>query len=184
MQVQARPKKIGGKKPLSFAIIFLVVAIVEYLIFYEFAPKFLVDGLIEATAFIVFSIVKATGALVRLSGMTIEFSRMNLEIVYECTGGFAMFIFSACVIAFPSSVKQKIWGHVLGIFGIFFINLGRLLVLSWSVIHKPSAFNFIHKYLWHATFILLVLILWILWVNVVSGGKERKDSHPEKKKKK
>lgn len=173
------PKIFGGKKPLTFAAIFAVVAAVEYLIFYEFAPAFGVDGFIEATAAILYGILKITGASVVLTGETLVFPAMHLQIIYECTGGFAMFIFSACVIAYPSSIRSKLLGHLFGIGGVFVISMARLLVLSWAALHARGLFDFIHKYLWQATFILLVLALWVLWVNIFTG--EHKTAHVEKK---
>ena len=177
------PKIIGGKKPLSFAGIFALVVIAEYLVFYEFAPPLFVDGLARLNAAIVHFLVALTGANAALSGDTIVFPNMNLRIVYECTGGFEMFIFSACVIAFPSNLRSKIWGHIFGVVGVFIINIARLLVLSWAALHAQSAFDFIHKYLWQATFIILVLLLWVVWINVFASGKQKGIAPPKPKKK-
>ncbi len=168
---KSKGKVLGGNKPLSFAGLFALVAVIEYLLFYQFAPEILVNGLIEANARLLYTIVKATGAPVTLVAETLTFPNMQLRIVYECTGGFAMFIFSACVIAFPSTLRSKLLGHVIGAIGIFAINLGRLLVLAWAALHARGIFDFIHKYLWQATFIILVLALWAVWVNRFTGKK-------------
>jgi archaeosortase B (VPXXXP-CTERM-specific) len=167
-------KTIGGKKPLSFAGIFVLVAAVEYLIFYHFAPDLFTSGLIEVTAKMLHWTVSIFEKGVVLSGSRLHFPDMDLIIIYECTGGFAMFIFSACVIAYPSTILSKIWGHVLGIIGVFVINMGRLLVLSLSALYARDLFDFIHKYLWQATFILLVLAMWVIWINIFV---EKKKSH-------
>jgi len=170
-----KKRLIGGKKPLAFAGIFALVAIIEYLLLYEFAPDFLVQGFIDMTAKTLHFILSVTGAAVELAGEVLVFpDKTRLTIVYECTGGFAMFIFSACVIAYPSSLFSKVLGHLLGLIGIFIINMGRLLVLSWAVLHAPAAFDFIHKYLWQAVFILLVLALWAFWINLFTGKSPKK----------
>ncbi len=167
-------KKYGGKKPLSFAGIFILVAVGEYLVFYHFAPDFLTNGLIDITAKILYLIVSAVNSKVELAGEILHFPAMDLVIVYECSGGFAMFIFSACVIAYPSSIMSKVWGHVFGIVGVFIINMGRLIVLSLSALYALGLFDFIHKYLWQATFILLILILWFIWINYFTEDKQIK----------
>lgn len=169
-------KKYGGKKPLTFAGIFILVAAVEYLVFYQFAPNFLTTGLIELTAKILHWIVSIFSSNIQLMDETLRFPEMDLVIVYECTGGFAMVIFSACVIAYPSTIMSKVWGHIFGVAGVFIINMGRLVVLSWSALHARGLFDFIHKYLWQATFILLVLILWFIWVNVFTEHKKSGES--------
>jgi len=169
-----RPKIYGGKKPLAFATVFAIAAVAEYLLFYEFAPAFLVEGLINATASVLYFLASLTGAQITLDGDMLVFPAMQLRIVYECTGGFAMFIFSACVIAYPSSIRSKLYGHLLGVVGVFLINMMRLLALSWAAIHARELFDFIHKYLWQATFILLVLILWVIWVNILTGERNAK----------
>ncbi len=175
-------KKIGGNKPLSFAGIFVLVAAVEYLAFYHFAPDFLTTGLIEVTAKILHVIVSALNSNIELMGETLRFPEMDLIIIYECTGGFAMFIFSACVIAYPSTIASKIWGHVFGIIGVFIINMGRLVVLSLSALYARNLFDFIHKYLWQATFIILVLVMWFVWINVFVDEKKTPKRKNEKKK--
>lgn len=165
-------KTIGGKKPLSFAGIFVLAAAVEYLIFYHFAPDLFTSGLIDVTAKMLHWIVSLFESGVVLSGSRLRFPEMDLIIIYECTGGFAMFIFSACVIAYPSTILSKIWGHVFGVIGVFIINMGRLAVLSISALYARNLFDFIHKYLWQATFILLVLAMWVIWVNIFVEKKK------------
>jgi len=167
---------------LTFAGIFVLVAAVEYLVFYHFAPDFLTTGLIELTAKILHVIVSVLDSSILLMGERLRFPKMDLIIIYECTGGFAMFIFSACVIAYPSSIASKIWGHVFGVIGVFIINMGRLLVLSLSALYARNLFDFIHKYLWQATFIILVLLMWFIWINVFVEKKKSAKSKNDKKK--
>lgn len=155
-------------------VIFIVVAAAEFMLFYALPPESFVMWQVNLVAKILYGLLKMFSAPVVLSGNMLRFPAMNLEIVYECTGAFAFFIFSACVFGYPANVKSKIIGHIMGIVGISIINFGRLLVLSWAALHARGIFDFIHKYLWQATFIILVMVLWVWWVNSFTGEKKKK----------
>ena len=66
-----------------------------------------------------------------------------------------------------SRIKQP--GLFVGISVIFLLNLLRLGIIGIIGHYSVSLFSFVHLYLWQALFTLLVLLLWILWVNGKAG---------------
>ncbi|MBN2543610.1 archaeosortase/exosortase family protein [bacterium] len=146
----------------------VVFAAIEFTFFYFLPYIKPVNEFIQAkTALVVFSILSLFGVEGVIVGDVIYLANISLKVVYECTGGFAFFIFSSCVLAYPSNAIKKIIGHLIGAVGIFAINIIRLVLIAWVGIYSKQAFDFIHKYLWQGTFIIFVLLLWVIWVDKV-----------------
>jgi exosortase/archaeosortase family protein len=55
--------------------------------------------------------------------------------------------------------------------GIFTLNLLRLSFIAVAAEKSPALFKFVHQYLWQATFIVVVLLLWGLWVEYSADKK-------------
>lgn len=103
---------------------------------------------------------------VTYSDIYIGFLKFPMEITLECTALHYMTIFFAGVFAYPShSFYYKIFGIFIGAISIFFLNILRIGILGIVAHYSVSFFDFVHAYLWQGTFALLVLLLWILWVN-------------------
>jgi archaeosortase B (VPXXXP-CTERM-specific) len=91
----------------------------------------------------------------------------NVEIVVECTGLYEMFIFLLGMLAYPSSLKKKLWGALFGIPFIFLINIIRMVFIAVICNYRPDAFEFLHLYFWQVALILIILCTWILWIEKI-----------------
>ena len=91
----------------------------------------------------------------------------SIEVITECTGLFAAFVFLACVLAYPTKVVKKIIGIFAGIIVIYILNIIRMLCLIFVGIRAPQHFDFVHVYLWEGVFIIVVLMLWLVWLDKV-----------------
>ena len=100
-------------------------------------------------------------------GQVVTFDGFAVHIIDECVGWLEMAIFSAAVLAFATSWKKRAFGVVLGIVGIYFFNVVRILVLILVGRYAHTFFDFTHVYFWQATLILLITGLWILWIRYV-----------------
>ncbi|MHC1566570.1 MAG: hypothetical protein ACXQT5_06090 [Candidatus Syntropharchaeia archaeon] len=98
-----------------------------------------------------------------------------LDLIYENRDSVRFiffFIYSSCVLAYPTTYRNKGIGILIGIPLIYSINILRLVVISFVQIYSPSLFEFFHVYLWQATFIIFVVIIFLLWIEmVVKHGK-------------
>ncbi|MDP2158119.1 MAG: archaeosortase/exosortase family protein, partial [Nitrospirota bacterium] len=100
------------------------------------------------------------------SGTQLTFIGFPMEIVLECTALHYMIIFVAGVLAFRShSLSYRAAGIIIGTLAIFFFNLIRIGVIGFIGRYFTNLFTFVHDYLWQGLFALLVLLLWIIWVN-------------------
>ena len=164
----------SAKKVWRFLGLFVGTAIAEFLALYLYMPQAVNNTIMNGTAEIVKGILGIFGLVILRDGRTLLLpSGMQLEVVYECTGGFAAFIFVACVVAYPARLLPKIYGIVGGIAGIFILNIIRLSFIAWLGIVSPNLFDFFHKYLWQGAFIVVVLIMWGFWVEIFAEGKKK-----------
>jgi exosortase H (IPTLxxWG-CTERM-specific) len=97
-----------------------------------------------------------------------KLSGFGVSIEAGCNGVEAAIILVAGMLAFPSNWKQKLAGIAIGIVAVQAVNLLRIISLFYLGQWSFKAFEFAHLYLWQALIMLDVLVVWMLWVRVVS----------------
>jgi exosortase H (IPTLxxWG-CTERM-specific) len=97
----------------------------------------------------------------------VTFDGFAVDIIDECVGWLEMVIFISAVLAFATSWRNRGLGVLLGIVGIYFFNIVRILVLILVGRYASGLFDFAHIYFWQATLIVLITGLWVLWIRFV-----------------
>jgi len=114
------------------------------------------------------AILNHVGASVQVDGNSISsphFYAGSMLIVANCTALIPIVIFISAVLAFPSTAKQKIIGIMLGIVGLFVLNLVRTVSLFFiGSSFSESVFEIAHMLVWQSLMIILAIILWLVWV--------------------
>ncbi len=87
-----------------------------------------------------------------------------VQIAAGCNGVEAVIVLFAAIFAFPSSFKHKIFGFILGFFGIQILNVIRIISLYYLLQWDKAWFDWFHLYLWQALIILDALIVWLIWL--------------------
>jgi archaeosortase B (VPXXXP-CTERM-specific) len=105
-------------------------------------------------------------------GNMIHFEKFSFHIIRQCTGVFEIIAIASCIIAFPSKIYDKVLGILLAIPIIYFFNLGRLLFLSYLGLYYPTFFDVGHDYLLQLSFIILVILYWMFWIDQVSKDEK------------
>lgn len=131
-------------------------------------------GLTYATAYPLVGLLKLFGMQVSvettylntINSMFVVFGPPNavtyrFEIIYECTGIYAWIVYSAAVLAYPTSIKNRLVGFGIGIPAIYLINMLRFICLSIIGAFWPSAFEFAHAYLWQV--IIIGFVIFLFW---------------------
>jgi archaeosortase B (VPXXXP-CTERM-specific) len=85
----------------------------------------------------------------------------------ECTAITIMIIFSSFIAVYKASLKAKGIGLLFGLPIIFATNITRLLLMAFIDRYKPEYSTLFHDYLWQVAFIIMVVFLWILWLDKV-----------------
>ncbi len=103
------------------------------------------------------------GAGSYVSGTVLTTPQYSIDIVDGFNGIYATAILISGVIAFPSGLKDKLWGILLGTAAIFALNLGRVISLFYLGQHYPGIFNEVHVYVWQPIIILWAIFVWDFW---------------------
>jgi archaeosortase B (VPXXXP-CTERM-specific) len=118
---------------------------------------------------------KATGLLLNIfnSGVDVEenivsSSGFTMGIIEACTGIVPMLLFILAVLAYPSSVKQKVTGIAIGIVIIFAVNIIRTSTLFAVGTHFPDYFENAHYLIWQSLMIVVSILLWLLWASRIN----------------
>jgi exosortase/archaeosortase family protein len=98
----------------------------------------------------------------------ISIDGFKVSIILECTAISYIMLFLAAIFAYPATYAKKLYGALIGISFITFFNLVRVTFIAWVGAHHYDHFELVHKFLWEFTFLLLVIITWIVWLNTPS----------------
>jgi len=125
------------------------------------------EMLVTATAVIEYALLVPFTDQASLTGTFVGFGSFSIEIISECTGLFEMAIYAACVLAFPTSWRNRGLGLLFGIPAIYGFNVLRILCLLLVGRYAHSSFDFFHLYFWQGTLILMITSVWMLWIYLV-----------------
>jgi archaeosortase B (VPXXXP-CTERM-specific) len=164
---QAKPK--AYKTIVRFCLIFLGLLVLLTVTFPFLSDKFnpQLTWLMVVTADITGFLLKLGGISVGVSGRVVSLPNFSMEVIGECTGLYEMLIFLAAMIAYPSSWKKKLIGAGLGIPFLYVINIIRMVFISMMGNWSPKTFDFMHLYFWQVAMILIILSVWVLWIEKV-----------------
>jgi archaeosortase B (VPXXXP-CTERM-specific) len=123
--------------------------------------------LVKATAAIEYALLTPFTDQASLKGTYVAFGSFGVQIISECTGLFEVAIYGACVLAFPTSWRNRGLGLLFGIPAIYGFNILRILCLLLVGHYAHSSFDFFHLYFWQGTLILMITSVWMLWIYLV-----------------
>jgi exosortase family protein XrtF len=82
-----------------------------------------------------------------------------------CNGLTLFALFSGFILAFPGSIKHKLWFIPLGILSIHLLNVLRVVALTTVQFYFPDWVDFNHTYTFTILVYSYVFLLWMIWVN-------------------
>lgn len=95
-----------------------------------------------------------------------------------CNGITLMFLFAVFVIAYPGSIKNKLWYIPAGILAVYLINILRIISLAIIALKSPESLDFNHTYTFTFIAYSFVFALWMLWANKFSEPSKRNEKNP------
>jgi archaeosortase B (VPXXXP-CTERM-specific) len=156
-----------NKEALRYVSLFLAFCFVFYLVYYSLTLRGSLSLLKNLTASILGALFSLGGANVAIHEATVSINGFGLEIIDECTAVYSSIVYSACILAYPTTRKNKGLGIAFGVPALYGINMLRLSILALVGIYHPNMFEFVHVYLWQASFIIFVVVLFLLWLRLV-----------------
>lgn len=108
-------------------------------------------------------------------GKVIISMRTGLAVSIErvCNGVEAVIILVSAMVAFPSRIRHKLIGIVLGTLAIQALNLVRIISLYYLNQWDDHWFEWFHSYIWQALIVLDALVVFLVWLRYLP--RERRD---------
>ena len=139
--------------------------------------KSVIEPFTTFIALISSKILNLLGTQVTVSGTHISSGGFGINIVDGCNGVFTTAILVAGIVAYPSKIKEKIIGILVGFPAIFIVNQLRVISLFYLGRSKPTVFEEVHVYAWQPIIILFAIFVWDFWArHFVRKGEVRKAS--------
>jgi archaeosortase B (VPXXXP-CTERM-specific) len=159
----------ANRDAVRYVALFLALCLLFYLLYYALlvSGSVLMVRLRELTANVLGIILSAAGADVMVNGALVSINGFGLEIIDECTAVFSSIVYCACILAYPTTLRKKGIGVALGIPALYAINILRLVILAQVGQTRPALFEFVHVYLWQASFIIFIVVIFLLWLKLI-----------------
>jgi exosortase/archaeosortase family protein len=165
------------KERLRTAILFSSLALSFNLLIWFFSAHGYLFSFEVAYAQVVGKIVSLLGFKAKVVDNLVLLEGASWLINTECTALFVMAIFSSFILAYPAQLKEKVLALLVGLSVIFLANMLRFILLAWFSSVKPAYASYFHDYLWQVAFILMVVMLWLIWLEVLSHAHKAFLSH-------
>lgn len=164
-----KDKHKGEKDLIRFCIVFAVLLAVLLPAFSYFVvhSDITMGGIEKFTAQISGFFLNVFQLRTSVNGKHLTSPNYSCVIVAECTGIFEMMILLAGIFAYPTSIRKKLLGIVIGCAILYATNIFRiiLLVIVGNISYQAS--ELIHLWVWQVINILIVIAVCLFWIEKV-----------------
>ncbi|MCK4526038.1 hypothetical protein KAW18_01600 [candidate division WOR-3 bacterium] len=82
-----------------------------------------------------------------------------------------MTIFASIVLAYDTTLRNKVWGLIIGVPTLFCLAILRLSLTTLLVVKYPTMLHLSHDYLFQIFLLIFVIVLFVLWHDIVVEKK-------------
>lgn len=167
-------RRLNLSKPVVKAYIIFAICVISFYTVLRMSIMREIVGQPLAMAFTVVGglVLNLLSLKATASGTLLQVEGFTARIDDVCTGIFVVAIFFSAVLAYPSRMKEKLKGFLLGAFVIFFLNLIRVVSLMYIGRYFPSFFETAHLLIWQSLVIFAALLAWIYWTERFVGAPQ------------
>lgn len=97
-------------------------------------------------------------------------SNKVIGIANSCNGLILFIVFCGFIVCVPGYIKPKLWFIPIGIVLIFFVNVIRIVSLTYIQIHYPAWLNFNHHYVFTLLVYGFIFGLWMYYIKKVDSS--------------
>jgi exosortase H (IPTLxxWG-CTERM-specific) len=101
------------------------------------------------------------------SGTIVGTQSFQVAIHNNCNAIYETALFTAAVLAYPATWRERAWGAALGVVTLYLVNLVRVLSLIYVGSNFRRYFDASHIYIWQSLFIAFTLGLWLYWAGTL-----------------
>lgn len=132
-----------------------------------------IETVSEWTARWTSSALNLLGSSTSVNGTILSSDSFAVNIVAECTAVGPLVLFMGAVLAYPSALRAKSLGWLLGLLVLTAVNLVRIMSLFWIGSAFPRYLDIAHLLVWQTAMILLAIVLWLFWVERIAHARDR-----------
>lgn len=81
----------------------------------------------------------------------------------SCSGLKQFYQYFFLMLLYPGPWKHKLWFIPMGLVIIHFVNIGRIITMTYITIHSASNWDFWHDYVVRPFFYVVMFGLWVWW---------------------
>jgi exosortase family protein XrtM len=164
--------KVRAKKALLFLFLFLFFYSLFHFGYYLIPDELLrnlvyQEGITRISADLINWIAPQEQA--QAAQNRIQSSSAVLEIVRGCDGAGVLFLVLSAILAFPTTMKRKLLGLVLGLAFTYSLNQARIVALYFITAHQNQWFLPTHTYLFPTLIVVLCSLFFLWWAHSVSS---------------
>jgi exosortase H (IPTLxxWG-CTERM-specific) len=104
------------------------------------------------------------GVSARAEGRVVSAGGFAVRVLNGCNGLEAICIYLAAVLAYPTTLRAKLWAVAIGFPLIQAVNLLRIVGLILVGRYLPTLFQEAHIFVAQALIIFMVGALWLVWI--------------------
>lgn len=177
-KTDAQPGAAGSRprfQLLWVCLVFFTLVLVFHLLQWTVVPRPYLDELQLLTAKVTAAVIVASGIPLTLQGTHLYLLGVHWEVILECTALSAFIVFASFVLAYPSRLMSKSLGVLIGVPTLFAANILRLFILAWATKWSPKYAPLVHDYVWQVAFLLLLVLMWLVWIELVVKREKKVD---------
>jgi exosortase H (IPTLxxWG-CTERM-specific) len=151
---------------LKSALMFLVLLIVVCLILY---PPGVRENVIEPFVVIICKqaafFINLFGQEVYVHSTSIIGSGFSVDVKNGCNAVYEISLLICAIVVYPSRIKYKLLGILIGSMFVYVFNLLRVIGLFLTGVYDKDLFNMVHNHVSQSLFIFVVVVFWLLWAS-------------------
>lgn len=121
----------------------------------------------HSTATSVVSWLNLLGVKAAAEGSLVFLPNFIYLIVPECTPTYGLVVYYAAVLAYPTLLKKRLIGLVIGTPVIMVVNLLRLISISFIGMARPGMALAVDFYVYPAVFLIIIALSYWFWLDEV-----------------
>jgi len=151
------------RREWRFCLVFALLGVASFAVLYTAGDpvvRALNRHIAWSTALVLGGLGISAGAL----GAVVSAGGFAVEIKNNCNAIYEFGLYAAAVGAYPTSLRAKAAGLVVGGGVLYAVNLARVVSLMVLGLYARDWFEVSHLYVWQAVFFATVVACWFGWV--------------------
>jgi len=162
---------------VKFGVLFLGCTGVFFFLF-EYYKDLVTLSYVRAISSAAFVLLRGLGLQIevatdlRAAACTLWVWGTTYRITQGCTGLFTSALFVSGIFAYPTVLKKKLIGLLIGIPAFFVFGLLRVVIMGFVAFMDPSRIEIFHIYIMAIANLGFAMFVWIYWFHRVVKGEK------------